>query len=334
MNTRGEDDMKQTTEMRYKTDPKTWSSPDPTAPVIESRVPIFAPILRTSHNSHPRTGRYETPWGWVELEGPVLTQEHRAILDMVMAKAVEKKVFRETGGMGIWFDAWEVKKALGPKYSGGEGHKRFIERIREMRRAELRVHSNRTGRTRESGIIDMHTYDENHPDNPERQGIKTTWRGHCLYEIQLSPNFMQFFKEDLRIHYDPLVPEIVAIPDGTIRAIILFFLTHSQNCRFSIRQVMEIIGAITEKTDKADISRAMAKPEKFKEELENFGIFVEGEMLRYERHPKVFFTNPPPHPKTSTGAVIDAERVPETVLEEMALEATPGVIVEPESPEK
>lgn len=315
---------------RIKTDPKTWSSPGPTAPCIESRVPIFAPILRVSHNSLPRTGRYETPWGWVELEGPVLTQEHRTILDMAMAMAVKKQIFQETGGMGIWFDAWKVKKALGPKYSGGEGHKRFIERIREMRRAELRVHSNRTGRTRESGIIDSHTYDENHPDPPGREGIKTTWRGHCLYEINLSANFMQFFKEDLRVHYDPLVPEIAKIPDGTIRAIILFFLTHKKSCRFTIRQALEIVGAIMEKTDKADISRAMSKPEKFKAELGNFGIFVEGEMLRYEQHPKVFFTNPP---EASTGRVIDTEPVSEPKSQESVLVLIPEGVVEPESPE-
>lgn len=311
---------------------RSWSSPNPTAPCIESRVPIFAPIVRVSHNSLSRTGRYETPWGWVELSGPVLTQEHRAILDMVMAMAVKKKFFQETGGMAVWFDAWKVKKALGSKYSGGEGHKRFIERIREMRRAELRVHSNRTGRTRESGIIDSHTYDESHPDNPERQGIKTTWRGHCLYEIRLSPNFMQFFKEDLRVHYNPLVPDIVSIPDGTIRAILLFFLTHSQECHFSIRKVMEIVGAVTEKTDKADISRVMAKPEKFKAVLEKFGVFVEGETLRYERHPKVFFTNPPL--PASTGAVISAEQGPEETLPGTAMKATPEAVVEPPSPEK
>ncbi len=317
--------------MKRTTDRATWSSPNPTAPVIESRVPVFAPILRVSHNSLSRTGRYETPWGWVELEGPVMTQEHRAILDMAMARAVKKQVFQETGGMAVWFDAWEVKKALGG-YEGGSGHKRFIERIREMRRAELRVHSNQTGKTRESGIVDMHTYDESHPDNPERPGIKTTWRGHCLYEIRLSPNFMQFFKEDLRVHYDPLVPEIVHIPDGTIRAIILFFLTHSQNCRFSIRQVMEIIGAITGKTDKADISRVMSKPEKFKAELEKFGVFVEGEMLRYERHPKVFFTNPPL--PASIGAVIDAEQGPEPTPPGAASRAVPEAVVELEAPEK
>ena len=311
---------------------RSWSSPNPTAPVIESRVPVFAPILRVSHNSLSRTGRYETPWGWVELQGPILTQEHRAILDMAMARAVKKQVFQETGGMAVWFDAWEVKKALGG-YEGGSGHKRFIERIREMRRAELRVHSNQTGRTRESGIIDMHTYDESHPDNPERPGIKTTWRGHCLYEIRLSPNFMQFFKEDLRVHYDPLVPEIVQIPDGTIRAIILFFLTHKEECRFPKRQVMEIIGAIEEGMTKGTVSKIMAKPEKFKAELGKFGIFVEGETLRYERHPKVFFTNPPPLPAT-TGAVIDAEQGPVVISFETALEADPEAMVSPESPEE
>ena len=316
---------------RIKTDPRKWSSPNPTAPVIESRVPVFAPILRVSHNSRSRTGRYETPWGWVELSGPVLTQEHRAILDMAMAMAVRKQVFPESGGMLVWFDAWEVKKALGLKYSGGEGHRRFIGRIREMRRAELRVHSNRSGRIRESGIIDSHTYDESHPDNPERQGIKTTWRGHCLYEIRLSPNFMQFFKEDLRVHYDPLVPEIVMIPDGTIRAVILFFLTHSQECRYSIRQVMEIVGAITEGMGKSTVSEIMAKPGKFKAELGNFGIFIEGETLRYERHPKVFFTNPPLG--ISTGEVIDAEQGPAPTPHGMALEDTQEGVVRPESPE-
>ncbi len=318
-----------------------WSSPNPTAAAIESRVPIFTPILRVSHNSHSRTGRYETPWGWVELGGPILTMKHWAILKMAVKMAVEKQVFKETGGMAVLFDAWEVKKALGEEYlNGGKGHKQFIQKIREIYRAELRVHNNRTGRTRESRIIDSHTYDENHPDNPKRAGVlqmkSAPSRGHCLYEIRLSPTYMQFFREDLRVHYDPLIPEIVAIPDGTIQAIILFFLTHKEKGQYPIRKVMEIIGAITGKTDKADISRAMSKPEKFRAELEKFGIFVEGKMLRYERHPKVFFTNPPvpiPFP-TSTGAVIDTERGQEPTSQETALEATPEAMVEPNPPEK
>ena len=323
--------------MKRTTDRTTWSSPNPTAPVIESRVPVFAPILRVSHNSRPRKGRYETRWGWVELGGPILTMKHWAILKMAVKMAVEKQVFKETAGMAVWFDAWEVKKALGEEYlNGGKGHKQFIQRIRELYRAELRIHSNRTGRTRESRIIDSHTYDENHPDNPERQGVKTTWRGHCLYEIRLSPNFMQFFREDLRVHYDPLVPEIVAIPDGTIQAIILFFLSHKEKCHYPIRKVMEIIRAIEEGMTKGTVSKIMTKPSKFKVDLESFGIFIEGEMIRYERHPKVFFTNPPeplPFP-TSTGAVIATERGSEPTSTETAMETTPEAMVSPDPPEK
>ena len=319
--------------MKHITDRATWSSPNPTAPVIESRVPVFAPILRGSHNSLPRKGRYETPWGWVELQGPVLTQEHRAILDMAMARAVKKKVFQETGGMAVWFDTYQVKKALGPKYSGGDGHKRFLQRMEEMRRVKLTVHSKRTGRTRVSGILDgySYTFDENNPAQFEG-GIKTarSRQGNCLHEIRLSPNFMLFFKEDLRVHYDPLVLEIVQIPDGTIRAIILFFLTHSKNCRFPIRQVMEIVGAISDGQSDRMNREVMAKPEKFKAELGNFGIFVEGEMLRYERHPKVFFTNPP---EVSTGAVIDAEQGPEPTSLGSALECTLKEERKPPSPE-
>lgn len=318
-------------QQHFKTDPKTWSAPNPTAPVIVSRVPIFAPILRVSHNSRSRDGRHVTPWGWVELSGPILTQEHRAILDMAMAKAYEKSSFKvwEEGSMSIWFGAYGVKKALGPKYSGGEGHNRFLRRIEEMRIAKLTVFNKHNGRVRESGIISEKEYDKDQiyspdprrkwmieentdvsshdPERGRRRGkIKQDMEnGNGLYEIKLSSNFMKLFKEDLRVHYDLLVPEIVKIQDGTIRAIILFLITHEKTCRFRIRQVLEIVGAITAEADKADISRLMAKPKKFKAELEIFGIFVEEETLRYERHPKVLFTNPP-----ATGedtAVIDAE---------------------------
>ena len=66
-------------------------------------------------------------------------------------------------------------------------------------------------------------------------------------------------------------------------------------------------------------------------DFETFRIFIEGETLRYERHPKVFFTNPP---QSSTGAVIDAEQGPEATSQKPALVGTLESIVAPESPEK
>lgn len=339
--------------MKHTTDRATWSSPNPTAPVIESRVPVFAPILRVSHTSRPRTGRYETCWGWVELSGPVLTQEHRAILLLAKTKNINFTVWND-GSMSLWFDAWEVKKALGQKYSGGEGHKRFLQKIEEMRKVKLTVHNAHTRKTRTSGILSECQYSDtpkeggvhknrewmlSYPNSSKnakektKEQINAMLKGSCLTEIKISANYMQFFKEDLRVHFDPLVPDIVAIQDGRIRAIILFFLTHKKDCPYSIRRVMEIIGAIKEGMTKGTVSKIMAKPEKFKAELGKFGIFVEGKMLRYVRHPKVFFTNPPPLP-ASTGAMIDAEQGPEPTSIGTALEATPEATVSPESPVK
>ena len=240
---------------------------------------------------------------------------------------------------------------LGRKYSGGEGHKRFLQKIEEMREVKLTVHNAHTRKTRFSGILSECQYSDTQKDggvhkNREwmiayleasdaekkaKEQINAMFKGSCLTEIKISANYMRFFKEDLRVHCDPLVPEIVRIPDGTIRAIIQFFLTHEKSCHYSIRKVMVIVAAITEKTDKADVSRIMAKPEKFRAELENFRIFVEGDRLRYERHPKVFFTNPP---GVSTGAVIDADPGPETTFPGIALEAAPEAKVEPKAPEK
>ena len=324
---------------RHTTDRASWSSPNPTSPVIENRVPFYAPILRVSHNSRPRTGRHETRWGWVELSGPVLTMKHWAILKMSMARAVKKQVFQGTGGMAVWFDTYRVKKELGAEYSGGKGHRLFLQRMEDMRKVKLTVRNKRTGRIIVSGILDWfsYTYDEDNQDQ-FAGGIKTarSRQGNCLHEIRISPNYMQFFREDLRVHYDPLVPEIVSIPDGTIQAVILFFMTHKEKCQYPVSQVMEIIGAIEEAMTKGTVSKIMAKPEKFKTELENLGIFLEGKMLRYERHPKVFFTNPPaplPFP-ASTGAVINAEQGPEATPIGTALEATPEAIVSPRSPEK
>lgn len=328
-----------------KTDRSTWSSPNPTAPAIESRVPIFAPILRVSHNSRPRTRRYETQWGWVELSGPVLTQEHRAIILIAKTMSIKFKNWND-GSMSLWVDALDVKKALG--YHGGSGHKRFEQRIEEMRKVKLTSYSSSTKKIRNSGILSESEYsdipkDEGMQKNREwmtvykpsdvgkktKEQIDIMFKGSHLREIKFSTNYMQFFREELRVHFDPLVPKIVQIPDGTIRAIILFFLTHEKGCQYSISKVMKIIGAIMEETDRADVSRIMAKPKKFKADLENFGIFVEGETLRYERHSKVFFTNPPL--PAATGAVIDAEEAPEPTSSGTALEANTSGIVEPKA---
>lgn len=336
---------------RIKIDPKTWSSPTPTEPVIISRVPVFAPVTRpptTGKRSAPGE-RMETSWGWVEMSGPVLTWEHRRILLLSKVKAKEERLW-EDGSLSLWIDAYEVKKELGYA-NGGSGHKRFMQRLRDMKNANLKIYNNKTKQMTESSVLWSFSYDREKTDTPGKPGIFTKTRrpkkekkiaapevfsGPALFEIRISKEYMSLFGDDLRIHHTPdLIRDLVQIGDGMIASVGSFFLAHKEKCRYKIRRVMEVIGAIKEGMTKGTVSKIMAKPEKFKEELEKFGICVDGECLVYERNRRVFFTNPPPlHTGTSTGVVIDAEQGPEPTSLGTALETTPEATVSPEAPEK
>ena len=286
----------------------------------------------------------------MELFGPVLTWEHRRILLLSRTRAKSERLW-EDGSLSLWIDAYEVKKELGYA-NGGEDHRRFMQRLRDMKKAALVVKNNKTGRTVESSVLWSFSYDQEKTDSPGKPGIFTKTRrpkkekkvaegeeeaflGLSLFEIRISKEYMSLFGDDLRIHHDPdLIRDLVQIGDGMIASVVLFFLAHKEGCQYKIRRVMEVIGAVEEGMTKGTVSKIMAKPKKFKGELEKFGICVDGECLVYKRNKRVFFTNPPPPPKTSTGAVIDAEQGPEPSSLGTALEATPEATVSLESPEK
>ena len=270
------------------------------------------------------------------MSGPVLTWEHRRILLLSKTRAKAERLW-EDGSLSLWIDAYEVKKELGYD-NGGEDHRRFMQRLRDMKNAAMVVKNYKTGRTVESSVLWSFSYDREKTDTPEKPGIFTKTRrpkkekkvaepevlsSPSLFEIRISKEYMSLFGDDLRIHHAPdLIRDLVQIEDGMIASVISFFLAHKEKCRYKIRRVLESIGTITEKTDKADVSRAMSKPKKFKSELGNFGICVDGECLVYERNKRVFFTNPPPpHTGTSTDEVIDAEQGPEPTSLGTALES-------------
>ena len=336
---------------KFTTDRATWSAPNPTEPVIISRLPVYAPVSRLAPNGNRSESgrRFETSWGWVELSGPVLTWEHRRILLLSRTRAKSERLWEE-GSLSLWIDAYEVKKELG--YSnGGSGHNRFMQRLRDMKTAVLVVKNNKTGRMVESSVLWSFSYDQEKTDTPGKRGIFTQTRrpkkekeseepevfsGPSLFEIRISKEYMSLFGDDLRIHHTPdLIRDLIQIEDGMIASIVSFFLAHKEKCRYKIRRVLEIIGSLEERLSKGTVSKLMAKTKKFKTELGNFGIYVDGECLLYERNKKVFFTNPSmPHAGTSTGAMIDAEKGPAQNSHGVALDVTSEAMISPEAPEK
>lgn len=318
-----------------KNDRSTWSSSNPTEPVIISRCAIYAPISRMS----PRGSRSalqkhsrETQWGRGEKSGPVLTWEHRRILLLAKIRAKQTRLW-EDGSLSLWIDAYEIKKELGYD-NGGEDHRRFIQRLRDMKTANLVTLNNRTRKLTESSILWSYSYNYQNPSSDlelpdeEKEILKRKMRtvrekGNGLFEIRISKEYMSLFADDLRIHCDPLIPDLVQIKDGLSASIILFFLTMKDACRYKIQDILKIVGAVESKMTKGRVSQIIKKV-KINKKIEQFGITVEGDCLVYKRNQKVFFTNPPP---LGEGNVIDAEEVPELSLLNSALEGISGAIV-------
>lgn len=283
--------MKKTTQSTKSENRRKWTSPNPTCPIIVSRVPLYAPVLKTVYNSPRKTAIYrsETPWGIIESEGKLITQEHRAILDMATKLSKKKKKYNN-GSMGVFFDIYRLRKIL--KYEGGRGLKLFIQKLEDMRKNKLTIQDKTKQKVSVSGIIDYYDY-ENRIDDKEGIELANARQGNCIFEIRLSPNYMKIYQMGIRAHYDELIDDIIKIQDGTIRAMIHFFLTHQKTCRYTIKQVLEDIGAITNEISKRQIEKLMKKPIEYKAELEKFGIIVEDKTLYYKRNQKVFFSHPP-----------------------------------------
>ncbi|MHB8544951.1 MAG: hypothetical protein ACYC9S_13255, partial [Leptospirales bacterium] len=223
----------------------------------------------------------------------------------------------------------KVKKELGYD-NGGEDHRRFMQRLRDMKTANLVMFNQRTGKLTESSVLWSFSYDPEKGDRPVKPGVFTTSKRTALFEIRISKEYMELFADDLRIHCDPLIPDLIQIKDGMIASIVLFFLTMKDACRYKIRDVLTIIQGILPGMHKGTISRVIKKV-KTDKNLEPFGITVEGDCLAYERNRKVFFSNPP---KMRTAAI----SVKNSEQEPSLMESSTGMVflveVASESPEK
>jgi hypothetical protein len=179
-----------------------------------------------------------------------------------------------------------------------------MQRLRDLKTANLVTLNKKTRKVTESSVIWSFSYDQEKPDDQIKLGAFTTAKGAVLFEIRFSKEYMKSFSEGLRIHCDPLIPDLVKIKDGLIASVIMFFLTMQGTCRYKILDVLDIVGAVLRETSKVTVSR-LVKKVKTTKDFEQFGITVSGDCLVYERNQEVFFTNHPP--QTSTCVVIDAK---------------------------
>jgi hypothetical protein len=291
-------------------DRDSWSSPNAQTTVLQSRVPIFRPIGKITHNSkirdpaRPAKIRVETSWGWAELEGPPLIQAHRDILIGCLVLGEESLKKWDTGEISVWVNLYALETLLGRPH-GGNNRKELMGYIKDLRDVSLTV-ADRNGRYEmTSGILSRYGFDEEtaKAGKPTGSRIGGGHAGH-LYEVRFSVEYMRFFRSDLRVHMKQAAKECLGVSSPLLRALILFFLTHEGACAFPLDTVLKTIGALPEGLDKSNVSRIRSSVRKQEDLLLRFGIALEGDVLRYgKKHEDVFFKRSPAGPEKSCGDI-------------------------------
>jgi len=211
----------------------------PYAPVIVSRVPVFA----ATHSS-PFNWERATAWGKVRVSGK-LDQSHRDVLDAIMASVQKTKVSEDTGAMLLLVDLYDVRKKLGAKSTNNE----FItDKIKDMMSCIVEIFdentridkTNRTA-THMAGIIsDLKESNVKVPAN-SRTGSAFGNDERSLWIIVLSGAWMRLMEEGLVYQYAEHLQTIRAMRRDVSKAVTRFMLSHQEGAKFSLDAIFESI---------------------------------------------------------------------------------------------
>ena len=245
-----------------------------TCSIQEIRLPIFAPLSRTSPKSaiyndflaNKRTRIVETSWGKVQVKGSLLTQVHKDLLDLIILNADRKKITSD-GRLLIEFSTNKVLKSYGDK---GENYKWFRAMLEDIMGSVISLEtSDKKGFA--FHIISAMKYD----DNKEFMGIL------------LSSEYLKFYKESFAVNYNREIVNLIGIESSIIKSIVRFFLSHT-SLNISTDDLFKAVGVKADKKDRfyRHIKQLIAENE---ETLRKFGITLENDIFYYKGNSNVKF---------------------------------------------
>lgn len=264
----------------------------PTTTVIQSRVPMFLPtkVVPAPKGKRPMIveAYHETPWGSVTISGPVLTQVHRNILDLVFSRFNASALSDESGQTRITVDPYRLQKALGVTPTS---HTWLLRKLNELAEVKLVIVDFRRRRTTVCRVLDAVTFEHPHTKNERPARARLALRQ--TYFLRFSPEFMHLYREDIRVKYLPLVGAILQLRHAINQALVRFCLTHSNvNC-WALDHVLVWLGA-----SRAGMSRRSVRRIKQHVRAEAatlraaFGIRVENDRVSYTQHDVVYVEDP------------------------------------------
>ena len=268
------------------------------ATINEFRTAIYAPVAKIASNSltgqtFKKKGKItrKTSWGSVILEGVLLTQVHRNLLDCIFACADESTDYLKTPSdtTVITFTASKILEAYGAKNTRNTS---WLEKNLSARM---------------SAVIKIQDNKGNHYSFQVLSGSGFS-KDYNSYHIEFSPRYQRFFDNNITINYKDKVKDLLKIKSPLLQAIIRLSLTHDKALNMSLYDttkdhiassgVLESIGFPIE----SERMRQNATKEirENRELLAEYGIFYNPDKknnLKYKRILDIVFVPPTTKPE-------------------------------------
>lgn len=245
------------------------------APVITSRLPIFAPSLKRVDVTYWESS---TAWGKVTVNGK-LTQIHRGIIDAIFAFAIDSRQL-STGALELLVDPYKITKA-----TGSDRHRFWIiGKLRDMQQASVTIEAK--GLLHGGAIVAE--WREANRKVPLPGGVLNGERP--LLAVTITAVWMRIYNWSVAVRYRNLMPAIEALHSGAGRALARFCITHNQ-VSLPLQEALSIIRAIRPNMTDRAIRKVRAEVRADSEGLTTLGIKILNEMVIYHKHPEVSFSS-------------------------------------------
>ena len=252
----------------------------PLAPVVISRLPVFAPVDR--RKPVERTVSQKKPWGEVSVTGR-LTQLHRSLLDAAIATALKWRA-TEDGGVLLVCDPYRIKRLMVTK----SWDYRWLESLLEdLRRARVRILENgHEFPLVVTGVVTSYgRFAKQRLLQPGRLSHRSDDRRDMIY-LMISAEWWSMWRDQVLVHYAEVLPEIGRL-SGLGQAVVRLCLTQQPGWHIGVDHVLRAVGAIVAgavgPAARKRRQRARWDLRADAEGLRRVGVEVEGDTITY--HP-------------------------------------------------
>ena len=250
--------------------------------VIQSRLPLFLPVLRLPRRAAGADIALENPWGTIRIKKCRLTQVHRDLLDAIFTSA-RAPMWLDDGAMVLIFDLRDAQRLLLTSHN----HTWIRNLLDDMLRTVIEIDDSRHRWVIHQGLLREHRYTREPASR--RRGQKAG----ALYAVTLSPSFARLWREDLLVHAPSLVPRVLALRHAVNRALARMLLTHRE-ASLSLNDALRHIAAIHDGMAARVVRRTRAKVLAEADALATFGIQIGGDgAIRYRQISGIWFKSPP-----------------------------------------